>query len=93
MELRLRIKLPRIATGGPESAPKTRPSRFSALLIAPNRSLGGQLLARTGEGLDLAVTHQLDSYPSPEALAALVGSSKPDLVFVDLATDIDAACG
>ncbi|MDP2999096.1 MAG: AAA family ATPase [Bryobacterales bacterium] len=71
----------------------SRPARFSALLIAPNRSLGGQLLARTGEDLDLAVTHQLDSYPSPEALAALVDSSKPDLVFVDLATDIEAACG
>ena len=93
MELRLRIKRPQTAAGDPEGAPTTRPARFSALLIAPNRSLGGQLLARTGEGLDLAVTHQLDSYPSAEALAALVGSGKPDLVFLDLATDLDAACG
>ena len=93
MELRLRTKRPQTAAGDPESAPMSRPARFSALLIAPNRSLGGQLLARTGEDLDLAVTHQLDSYPAPEALAALVGSSKPDLVFLDLATDLDAACG
>jgi len=93
MELRLRIKRPRIATWDPESAPKTRPPRFSALLISPNRSLGGQLLARTAEGFDLAVTHRLDSYPSLGALAALVGSGKPDLVFLDLATDLEAACG
>ena len=93
MELRLRMKRPQTAAGDPESAPMTRPARFSALLIAPNRSLGGQLLARTGEGLDLAVTHQLDSYPSLEALATLVGSGRPDLVFVDLATDLEAACG
>jgi len=93
MELRLRIKYPQTATGDPGSVPKTRPPRFLALLIAANRSLGGQLLARTGEGLDLAVTHRLDSYPSPEALAALVDSGKPDLVFLDLATDFEMACG
>jgi pilus assembly protein CpaE len=73
--------------------PDPRSRRFRAFVIAPNRALGQQLLARAGERPDLEIAHQLDSYPSFEALAAPARALRPDLVFLDLASDLDTACG
>jgi pilus assembly protein CpaE len=76
-----------------DHTPELRSPRFRAFLIAPNRTLGGQLLVRAGEEPDLEIVHQLDSYPPLEALASVARAHKPDIVFLDLSSDLDTACG
>lgn len=93
MRFRVQIGRPKGTATRPGAEPELRSRRFRALLIAPNRDLSRQLLVRAGEEPDLEIVHQMDSYPSFEALASSSLAHKPDIVFLDVASDLDTACG
>jgi pilus assembly protein CpaE len=93
MRFRLQIDRSKGGANCANPAPELRSRRFRAVLIAPNRTLGRQLLAQAGEEPDLEIIHQLNSYPSFEALASAARTQNPDLVFLDVSSDLDTACG
>lgn len=74
-------------------APPVRGRRLRSVLIAPDRKLGRQFLTRAGQDSGLLVTEQIDAYPPFSTLAALARSARPEVVLLDLATDLAVACG
>lgn len=66
-------------------------SQITALLIAPNRELAGQFVATLRQMQAFQILADLKSYPSLQALEIRIRQNKPDVILLDLATDLNAA--
>src|SRR5713226_4073074 len=70
--------------------PQNEPE-VTALLIAPDRVLAGQLLATLPQTKAFQILADLKSYPPAQTLEIRARQLKPDVVLLDLATDLAAA--
>src|SRR3954462_1157788 len=66
-------------------------SQITALLIAPNRDLAQQFTATMSETHAFQILADLKSYPPPQTLEIRARQLKPDVVLLDLASDLAAA--
>jgi pilus assembly protein CpaE len=66
--------------------------QLTALLIAPNRDLARQFMAAAEQARVFQVTSELKAYPAGQALEMRLRQAKPEVVFVDVASDLDASC-
>ena len=66
-------------------------SQITALLIAPNRDLAQQFVATLPQTRAFQVLADLKSYPPAVTLEIRIRQLKPDVVLLDLATDLAAA--
>ena len=66
-------------------------AEIPALLIAPNRELAQQLLATLPQTRAFQILADLKSYPPHQTLEIRARQLKPDVVLLDLATDLSVA--
>jgi pilus assembly protein CpaE len=64
---------------------------LTALLIAPNRDLAQQFTGTLGETRSFQILADLKSYPARNTLDIRLRQFKPDVVLIDVATDLEAA--
>ena len=64
---------------------------ITALLIAPNRELAQEFIATLPQTRAFQVVADLKSYPSNQTLEIRTRQLKPDVVLLDLATDLSVA--
>ncbi|MEO8026455.1 MAG: AAA family ATPase [Bryobacteraceae bacterium] len=67
-------------------------SEITAILISPDRDLVQQLQQTLPETRAFQIVADLKSYPPQSTLEIRVRQLRPELVLIDLATDLDAAC-
>jgi pilus assembly protein CpaE len=65
---------------------------LTALLIAPDRALAQTLTGTLAQARTFQILAELKSYPPRQTLEMRLRQLKPDVVLLDLATDIEAAC-
>ncbi len=68
-------------------------SELTALLIAPGRELAAEFKARLAETRAFQILAELKSYPGEQALEMRLRQIQPEVVLLDLATDLEKACG
>lgn len=68
-----------------------RETELNALLIAPDRALADQFLATLRRTRAFQILADLKSYPTAQALDIRLRQLKPDVVLLDLGSDIEAA--
>jgi pilus assembly protein CpaE len=66
-------------------------AQIAALLIAPNRDLAQQFTATLADSRTFQILADLKSYPPPQTLEIRARQLKPDVVLLDLATDLATA--
>lgn len=66
-------------------------AEIAALLVAPDRALAQQFLATLPQTRAFQILAELKSYPQPQALEIRIKQLKPDVVLLDLASDLSAA--
>lgn len=71
---------------------KGRAPVLTALSIVPDRELASQFAQATEHSRAFQILSELKAYPSAQTLEIRLRQTKPDLVLLDLATDLDAAC-
>jgi pilus assembly protein CpaE len=71
---------------------KTREAGLTTLLISPDRELAAALSATLDEARSFQILSDLKGYPASNALEIRLRQLKPDVVLVDAATDLEAAC-
>lgn len=66
-----------------------------AILAAPDEVLSSALIARLAEvpDLEVEVAARLENYPETGDLTAIVDAVQPEIAIIDVASDLDAACG
>ena len=64
---------------------------LTALLIAPDRDLAGQLLSAAGGTRAFQVLSELKAYPAQQTLDLRLRQVQPDVVLLDVASDLEAA--
>lgn len=71
-----------------------RPSEtgLTTLLISPDRDLAAQLEATLAESRAFEVLSDLKAYPTGNGLEIRLRQLKPDVVLIEAATNLDAAC-
>jgi pilus assembly protein CpaE len=67
-------------------------SPIVALLISPNREIAEAFLRTAAPARLFQVVSDLKSYPPEQVLDMRLRQSNPDVVLIDLATDIEQAC-
>ena len=65
---------------------------LTALTIVPDRDLASQFGAAIERTRAFQIVSEFKSYPSHQALEVRLRQAKPDVILLDLATDIEAAC-
>jgi pilus assembly protein CpaE len=65
---------------------------LTALSIIPDRELASQLAAALERTRSFQILSEFNSYPSPQTLEIRLRQTKPDVILLDLATDLDQAC-
>lgn len=70
---------------------KGKETELTALMISPNRDLAGQFLATLPETRAFQILADLKSYPTQQTLDIRLRQLKPDLVLLDVATDLEQA--
>jgi len=65
---------------------------LTALSIVPDRDLASQLAAALERTRSFQILSEFNSYPSQQALEIRVRQTKPDVILLDLASDLDQAC-
>ena len=65
---------------------------LTALAIMPDRELATQFTQATEHGRAFQILSELKAYPSQQTLEIRLRQTKPDVVLLDLASDLDAAC-
>ncbi len=65
---------------------------LTALSIVPDRGLAGQVSSAIEEAGVFQILSQLNSYPSHPTLEMRLRQAKPDVILLDLETDLDVAC-
>lgn len=74
---------------------ETRPhseAPITALLIAPDQGLANEFLATVPETRAFQILSDVKSYPTKQTLEIRLRQLKPEMVLLDLATDLGAAC-
>jgi pilus assembly protein CpaE len=71
---------------------KARQSELAALLIAPDRELARQFGVSLERSPGFKIVSDLKSYPSETTLDQRLRQFKPDVVVLDLATNLKTAC-
>lgn len=66
---------------------------LNALLIAPHRELANQLRATVAGARTFQIVGDLKNYPSEQTLDIRLRQMQPDVVLLDLASDLEIACG
>lgn len=69
-----------------------RPPQLTALLICPNRDLAQQFVASLNDSKAFQIVGDLKNYPTPQTLDIRIRQLQPDVVLIDLATNLDLAC-
>jgi len=70
----------------------TREPVLTALSIIPDRELASQFSAAITPTGVFQILSQFNSYPSHQTLEIRLRQTKPDVVLLDLATDLEVAC-
>ncbi|HEY6393268.1 MAG TPA: P-loop NTPase [Bryobacteraceae bacterium] len=70
----------------------SRGPALSALSIVPDRELASQFTASNDRTRSFQIVADLKAYPTNQALEVRLRQAKPDVILLDLATDLDAAC-
>ena len=65
---------------------------LTALSIVPDRELASQFTASNERSRSFQIVAELKAYPTNQALEVRLRQVKPDVILLDLATDLDAAC-
>src|SRR5260370_28988333 len=65
---------------------------LTALSIVPDRELASQFTASNDHSRSFQIVAELKAYPTNQALEVRLRQVKPDVILLDLATDLDAAC-
>src|SRR5579862_9884120 len=73
------------------SIPVQKDSQITALLIAPNRDLAQQFVATLPQTRAFQILADLKSYPPAQTLEIRARQLKPNVVLLDLSTDLAAA--
>jgi len=68
-------------------------SELTSLLISPNRELAQQFSATLPAARSFHILAEMKSYPPVPTLDIRLRQLRPDLVFLDLTTDLDVATG
>lgn len=68
-------------------------TELAAILICPNRSLAQQLTSTLAENRTFNILADVKSYPTPQALDMRVRQLRPDLILLDLTSNLDTALG
>jgi pilus assembly protein CpaE len=76
-----------------EQRPLQPQSELTSLLISPNRELAQQFSATLPAARSFHILAEMKSYPPVPTLDIRLRQLRPDLVFLDLTTDMDAAAG
>lgn len=69
-----------------------RDAPLTALIISPNRELALELAATQGEARAFQIVGDLKSYPTQQTLELRLRQLQPEVVLIDLSTDLDQAC-
>lgn len=78
-----------MAASSPNSG--SRP-RLSAILIAPDRQLARQFTDALAPAQAFQIAAEMKTYPALKALEVRLDQVRPDVLLLDLATDLEAAC-
>src|ERR1700733_16200891 len=73
------------------STPVQKDSQITALLIAPNRDLAQQFVATLPQTRAFQILADLKSYPPAQTLEIRIRQLKPNVILLDLASDLAAA--
>jgi pilus assembly protein CpaE len=65
---------------------------LTALAIIPDRELASQFAAALERTRSFQILSEFKSYPSQQSLEIRVRQTKPDVILLDLASDLDQAC-
>jgi pilus assembly protein CpaE len=65
---------------------------LTALAIIPDRELAAQLASALERTRSFQILSEFKSYPSQQTLEIRVRQTKPDVILLDLASDLDQAC-
>jgi len=65
---------------------------LTALSIVPDRQLASQFAKAIERSRSFQVVSELESYPSHQALEVRLRQTRPDVVLLDLATNLEVAC-
>jgi pilus assembly protein CpaE len=76
-----------------EQRPAQPQSELTSLLISPNRELAQQFSATLPAARSFHILAEMKTYPAAPTLDIRLRQLRPDLVFLDLTTDMDAATG
>jgi pilus assembly protein CpaE len=70
---------------------RTRGPQIRALMISPNRRIADEFLESLGRGSGFEIVSDLRTYPAAGNLDTRIRQLRPDVLLVDVATDLDAA--
>jgi len=73
------------------STPVQKDSQITALLIAPNRDLAQQFVATLPQTRAFQILADLKSYPPAQTLEVRTRQLKPNVILLDLASDLEIA--
>src|SRR6202790_3361217 len=73
------------------STPVQKDSQITALLIAPNRDLAQQFVATLPQTRAFQILADLKSYPPAQTLEVRARQLKPNVILLDLASDLEMA--
>jgi pilus assembly protein CpaE len=65
--------------------------QITALLIAPNRRLAEQFVSSMSSTRAFDIIGDLEAYPTPQALESKLRQLRPEVVLLDVATNLDSA--
>jgi pilus assembly protein CpaE len=68
-------------------------TELTALLICPNRALAQQFTATLSDSRTFNILADVKSYPTPQALDMRVRQLRPDLILLDLSSNLETALG
>jgi pilus assembly protein CpaE len=69
----------------------SRGAPITALLISPDRRMAEQFVNATARARVFDIVGDLSSYPTPQVLDSRVRQVRPELILIDIATDLDTA--
>ena len=78
-----------MAASSPNPGSRTR---LSAILIAPDRQLARQFTDALAPAQAFQIAAEMKTYPALKALEVRLDQVRPDVLLLDLATDLEAAC-
>lgn len=70
----------------------TQRNRLTALLIAPDKQLARQFLDRVPDAHVFQIAVEIKAYPNRKTLEIRLEQVRPDVLLIDLASNLEAAC-